>query len=365
MSIQKLLIGNSLHVLRTLEADSVDVCVTSPPYWGLRDYGSDPDIYGGAPDCTHEWMDHREPARGGVGHANVGANKDGIANNRGHPTITAYCTKCGAWRGQLGLEPTPQEYITHLCDIFDEVYRVLKPTGSCWVNIGDTYNGNKNGNTDTKKNPKAVGDGFRKPEITGIGKKSLIMIPARFAIEMCARGWILRNEVIWHKPNVMPQSMKDRFTVDFEKFYFFTKSPAKYYFKQQTEPVTRPGAKGTYSHAKTGNDNPFYSSRSYSSDNDSVRNKRTVWSISTVANKEDHCAMFPPALIDTPIKACCPDGGTVLDPFCGSGTVLEYCRKHDINGLGIEINPAYKEIIDRRSLANVAKIEDYDREARP
>ena len=359
MSDQRVIIGNSLRVLKDLEPESIDVCVTSPPYWGLRDYGSDPEIYGGDDACAHEWSEHREPARGGIGKtANVGANKDGVANNRGHPTITAYCAKCGAWRGQLGLEPTPQEYIEHLCGIFDEVKRVLKPTGACWVNLGDTYNGAKTGNTETNKNAKVVADTFKKSPVQGLGQKSLVQIPARFAIAMCDRGWILRNEIIWHKPNVMPQSVKDRFTVDHEKFYFFTKEPT-YYFNQVKEPALRPTSKGnTYGGQKNGNDNHNYSGRSYTADGS--RNARTTWSIPTKASGEDHCAMFPPALIDIPIRACCPPGGTVLDPFCGSGTTLEYCRRHDINGLGIEINPRFKEIIDRRSLANIGKLEAYE-----
>lgn len=336
MSVQELFIGNALQVLKNLEDESVDVCVTSPPYWGLRDYGSEPEVYGGDPDCEHSWSDHAEPARGGVGkNANVGANRDGVANNRGHPTVTSYCTRCGAWRGQLGLEPTPTEYIDHLCSIFDEVHRVLKPTGACWVNIGDTYNGNK---------PWAP-------------KKSLLQIPARFAIEMTDRGWILRNEIIWQKPNAMPSSVTDRFTVDHEKFYFFTKAPT-YYFKQIKEDAIRPASKGnTYGRQKDGNDNHNYSGRSYTADG--TRNARTTWSIPTKASREDHAAMYPEELIDRPIRACCPPGGIVLDPFCGSGTTLAYCRAHDINAIGIEINPAFKEIIERKAQANLTKLEDY------
>lgn len=331
MSTQRVIIGNSLHILQAMEPESIDVCVTSPPYWGLRDYGSEPAIYGGDDACSHEWTEHRQAARGGIGkHANVGANKDGKANNRGHPTITEYCTRCGAWRGQLGLEPTPQEYIEHLVAIFEQVKRVLKPTGACWVNIGDTYG----------------------PD------KSLIQIPARFSIAMSDRGWILRNEIIWHKPNAMPSSVKDRFTVDHEKFYFFTKAPS-YYFKQIKEDAIRPASKGnTYGRQKNGNDNHNYSGRTYTADG--TRNARTTWSIPTKASREDHAAMFPTALIDRPIKATCPPGGTVLDPFCGSGTTLEYCRQNNINGVGIEINPAFKEIIDRRTLAEIPSLEVYE-----
>lgn len=108
MSFQKAIIGNSLDVLKGMEDESIDVCVTSPPYWSLRDYKSEPQIWGGSEGCEHEWEEHVEPARGGCGNANVGANKDHEGNNRGHPTITSYCTKCGAWEGQLGLEPTPR-----------------------------------------------------------------------------------------------------------------------------------------------------------------------------------------------------------------------------------------------------------------
>lgn len=305
MSSQRVIIGNSLHVLKTMEAESIDLCVTSPPYWGLRDYGSAPEIYGGDPSCEHTWEEHRQPARGGGPGktTTVGANKDTEGNNRGHPTISHYCTKCGAWKGQLGLEPTPQEYIDHLCAIFDEVKRVLKPTGACWVNLGDTYG------TD----------------------KSLAQVPARFAMAMTDRGWLLRNEVIWQKPNAMPSSVSDRFTVDHEKFYFFTKGP-QYYF-QQVKEVAR-GTDG--------------------------RNKRTVWTIPTSASTEDHCAMFPQALIDTPIQACLPEGGILIDPFCGSGTTLAYCRAHNLDGIGIEVNPMYKEIIERRSLAKIPQLEAYE-----
>ena len=255
MIAQDLIIGNALDVLRSMPSESIDTCVTSPPYWALRDYGTDPVIWGGSPDCDHKWDE------------------------------TSYCTKCGAWRGQLGLEPTYEEYIAHLCEIFDEVRRVLKPTGSCWVNIGDTYNGDKKGNTDVFKNGKVATSTFVKAMDNSLGPKSLCMIPYRFAIEMCARGWILRNVCIWHKPNVMPQSMTDRLTVDFEPFFFFSKEPT-YYFKQIMEPVSS-SIKGRR-----------------------TRNGRTTWSIPTVASKLGHIAMFPSQLIDKPIQSSCPEGGT-------------------------------------------------------
>ena len=174
----KIIHGDSLEVLQTLPGESIDCVVTSPPYWALRDYGVP---------------------------------------------------------GQLGLESTFNEYISKLCDIFDEVKRVLKKEGTCWVNIGDTYVGSGFGaggkhhflSDQALKNP---------TKFAGLPNKSLCQIPSRFAIEMCNRGWILRNEIIWHKPNCMPQSVKDRFTVDFEKIFFFVKSK-KYYFETQYEPA--------------------------------------------------------------------------------------------------------------------------------
>lgn len=171
--------GDSLELLRQLPDESIDCCITSPPYWALRDYGVD---------------------------------------------------------GQLGTEESVEEYLEKLCSIFDNVSRVLKTKGTCWVNLGDTYSGTKHGKTDEKmaRYLKEASQGIHKkrgewPE------KCLLQIPSRFAIEMCHRGWILRSEIIWHKPNVMPSSVKDRFTVDFEKLFFFTKSE-QYWFETQYEP---------------------------------------------------------------------------------------------------------------------------------
>lgn len=735
---REVIIGNALDVLKEMPDESVDVVVTSPPYWALRDYGSEPVLWGGNPDCEHEWEEHRESARGGVGkNANVGANRDGAANNRGHPTITQYCTKCGAWRGQLGLEPTFQEYIDHLLMIFDEVYRVLKPTGACFVNISDTYGGSKKGNTETNKNNKVVTDSFVKKAPKDVPHKSLCLIPQRFAIGMVEHGWVCRNQINWcleentrilckmdgifsncsikelydayhsgktievpsrngygdliwvpvinvfdrgmqdaikiklngsrrvvcsknhefpsgvggstdprkylkvhckkaselttsdrlfvnyglfdggistdsetynqgwavgffvaegslmpnnhdpkpyglyyscgvkdiergyldqlkkafdiaytvkdnacfvrtyskdarelilryvsdfgahtihptmdafergpefikgiidgflagdgyydaerddwevhtcinyalmhwlevasnfvgyemhlqgydgyycakrclsdkvrspngsrdleilrysirknpkhtfhngfkmtkirsienyglrhmydievesmyssrrqksnvstnnlyflgngiwtHncKPNVMPQSCTDRFTVDSEPMFFFTKESSGYYFNQLKEPVAEsskkraeygwkstkanvaPGVEGGVEVDKMG-------TRFVPEDG---RNMRTTWNINTSASTIEHCAMFPKALIERPIKACCPPGGVVLDPFCGSGTTLEYCYENGIDCIGIEINPAFKRIIEQRMRKDQMSLGDFD-----
>lgn len=295
-----LILGDCLEKLKELEDKSVDCVVTSPPYWALRDYGVD---------------------------------------------------------GQLGLEPTFQEYITKLCDIFDEVKRVLKDEGTCWVNMGDTYSGNKEGKTDNK-----VSD-YLKETTTNLHKKKgsvaekcLCQIPSRFAIEMTNRGWILRNEIIWHKPNAMPSSVKDRFTVDFEKVFFFVKNK-KYWFETQYEPYTAPmnrwgGDKLEANGESTWDDGTgqdTYRDRNMRP-NPLGRNKRSVWSINTKPYSEAHFATYPEKLIEPMIKAGCPIGGVVLDIFAGAGTTGVVAKKQDKDFIGIELNKEYIEIAQKRIL---------------
>lgn len=283
MDLNKIYTGNALEVLKTLPESSVNMCITSPPYWGLRDYKTNPAI----------WND--------------------------------------GWLGELGAEPSFNQYINHLCDVFDKVKRVLKDDGTCWVNIGDSYN-----------------------------KKSLTLIPFRFALEMCNRGWIVRNVIIWQKPNATPQSAKDRFTVDFEYLFFFSKNK-KYYFEQQLEPIKQ----STYNRCKTGcginkganyqglNKKNFERLQQRILDGTIAgRNKRSVWQIATHAYHGAHFAVFPPSLIEPPIKSCCPENGIVLDPFIGSGTTALVAEKLNRNWLGIELNPEYAKLAEERISQN-------------
>lgn len=310
--------GDALTVLKTLETESIDCVVTSPPYWALRDYGVE---------------------------------------------------------GQLGLEPTFQEYISKLCDIFDEVKRVLKKEGTCWVNIGDTYSGNKEGKTDNKVSDylKSTTTNLHKKKST-VAEKSLCQIPSRFAIEMCNRGWILRNRVVWHKPNAMPSSVTDRFSVDYEDFFFFVKSK-KYYFEQQFVPYA-PASDARYRQALRAGKSyvtkePYKNNTPYSGNykrgtgsvasrgddgdglvvggsNPQGRNMRSVWTINTKPLKEAHFATFPEALIETPIKAGCPVGGICLDPFFGAGTTGIVAKKQGKYYIGIELNEEYIQIAEKR-----------------
>jgi len=337
--------GDAYEILQSLESESIDCVVTSPPYWAKRDYGEDVcRVWGGDPDCQHEWTDKIViPMRGTAGVGNTG-NHSKVIPGQGTKQIRGmFCKKCGAWYGQLGLEPTFEMYLEHLWMIFDEIYRVLKPTGTCFVNLGDTYFGGGKGETNGIN--RAGGIGGEKFKNIKYPPKSLCLIPERFAIGMIERGWILRNVIIWHKPNAMPESVKDRFTVDFEYIYFFTKSK-KYYFNQIKEPTQakviekrmfeerRENYDGKYSHIQP--------KRTMS------RNKRTVWSINTKPFKDAHFAVFPPDIPETCIKAGCPSDGIVLDPFLGSGTTAIVAEQLGREWIGIELKREYCELVKKR-----------------
>lgn len=203
--------GNVADVLKTLPDESVDCIITSPPYWGLRDYGKEAEvIWDGEPNCEHDFLlerkkDSMDRDIGGMG--SIGQPRVWEKRIREE----GFCIKCGAWKGQLGLEPTPELYIKHMLQITGELKRVLKKTGTFWLNIGDTYCG-------------SMGKGKY-----DFPSKCLAMIPERLALEMIEQGWILRNKIIWYKPNHLPSSAKDRFTNTWEYVFLFSKSK-KYYF---------------------------------------------------------------------------------------------------------------------------------------
>ena len=271
---------------------------------------------------------------------------------------------------ELGLEENFQTYINHLCDIFDEVKRVLKKEGTCWVNISDTYYGSGNGTNDyrTEQSKSISGKRFdynsmiqatQNKNLKLLPSKCLCQIPSRFAIEMCNRGWILRNEIIWYKPNCMPSSVKDRFTVDFEKIFFFVKNK-KYWFETQYEPM----ADITLKDRRVSNDIKGTGWKDYRGEgvnggievrqrifnnlNPLGRNKRCVWRITTKPFKEAHFAVYPEDLCETPIKAGCPENGIVLDPFMGSGTTLVVAKKLGRRGIGIELKEDYCNMAIKR-----------------
>lgn len=384
LEMDKIIYGNAIDVLKTISSGSIDMCITSPPYWALRDYQTEQQIWDGDENCKHEWgakIIHKLRTSAGE-HVTVGSNL-----NEYQPRQIQqgnFCIECGAWYGSLGLEPSFELYIKHLCDIFDEVKRVLRKTGTCWVNLGDTYAGSGCGTNDyrTEKSKSIQGKGknaqlYKKggiaQKIKDIQSKCLCLIPFRLAIEMVNRGWILRNVIIWQKPNCMPSSAKDRFTVDFEYLFFFVKNK-KYYFETQCEPMLgneydinrmksgRKEYKGKWSGygeevAKFRSPRVRTQRKSWDSkriqsafvaSGELGRNKRCVWIIPTFPFPEAHFAVYPEALIETPIKAGCPKEGVVLDPFIGSGTTAVVSKKLGRNFIGIELNPKYIDIAKKR-----------------
>ncbi len=297
--------GEAAEKLKLLETESIDCVVTSPPYWQLRDYEVE---------------------------------------------------------GQLGLEKTLEEYLDKLVNIFDEIFRVLKEGGTCFINMGDSYASNgsipmkgRRGFLKGEENKSVV----RK---TKIRKKSKLLIPQRFAILLLERGWILRNEIIWKKPNIMPESVGDRFTNDFEHIYFFTKSE-KYYFKKQYEPYSEktltafkngiiPSSHKYLEQEKLKN-RPKSRMRDVKKDwlaiaADEGRNMRSVWEIATIGIKEGHFATYPEELVRRLLQSGCPQDGMVLDPFLGSGTTLKVAKQLGMKGTGIEIKEEYIELAVNR-----------------
>jgi site-specific DNA-methyltransferase (adenine-specific) len=315
--------GHVLDVLEILPDESVDCVMTSPPYWGLRAYHTEPQIWGGDPDCVHGWQSATLPARSGsmTGYKNNGGTPSTDKSASHHSQASAFCFKCNAWKGELGLEPDFNLYIDHLIMVFSEVKRVLKKTGTCWVNIADSYAGSwgNYGSRAGGQRPQTV-DKFARPGATpetfipgtvncGVPPKSLIGIPERFALAMTDRlGFIRRNNIVWWKRNPMPESCKDRFTDDWEPVYFFSKSQ-RYYFEQQFEPAQDWGTRDR-SQYRNGTDDPKLKQHGLDNCNASEtgRNARTVWDIPAQAAvvRGTHYASYPEKLCLLPIKAGCP-----------------------------------------------------------
>jgi len=361
---QTLYCGHVLEVLRALPAESVDMVLTSPPYWGLRTYKTEPQIWGDNL-CEHEWGDGliknfnaQQDNSGGFTVKIIGRGKQGFTKGTsGEASQGQFCLKCNAWRGELGLEPTIELYISHLLQIFDEVKRVLKKTGTCWVNIGDSYAGSGKASGQsieqvTAKQASNFSSAHIKMDYGGILAKSLCGIPERFVLGMQDRGWIRRNSIIWYKKNPMPESVKDRFTEDFEYLFFFSKQ-GKYYFEQQFEPhISTANYNGGQRRGLISGDVEVSGQEQRHSENINYgllgRNKRCVWEINTEPYPEAHFATFPEKLCETPILAGCPIDGTVLDPFCGSGTVMAVAKKLGRKAIGIDLQPKYCDLTVKR-----------------
>jgi len=349
MKTEKIYQGNCIDVLKDFPDESIDCVCTSPPYWGLRDYGT-AEWEGGDENCKHIKK----------------TQKQGGEANRPSKELTIFqydkfCKKCGAIRKdkQLGLEKTPEEFVANLVKVFSEVKRVLKSSGSVWLNLGDSYAMSsmrgKNSKFKGAVNQSKQGIvGIDKKIPIGLKPKDLVGIPFRVAFALQSDGWYLRQDIIWHKPNPMPESVQDRCTKTHEYIFLLTKSP-KYFY--DIDAIREPLTESMIKRAKYGWNGVEVEGRNSPQKCDDMkrfapekgRNKRSVWKITTKPYKEAHFATFPIELPITCIKAGCPEGGIVLDPFFGSGTTGLAAQELHRHWVGIELNPEYIEIANRRT----------------
>jgi DNA modification methylase len=367
----RILHGDCFTLLKTLPDESVHCVVTSPPYWGLRDYAVPASVWGGLEGCSHVWGP--ESLRGGPGGGQgatsqrEGRSSAEIQGRRGD-SLGQWCQLCQAWRGALGLEPTPFLYVEHLVAVFREARRVLRSDGTLWLNLGDSYatgTGDVGRHRDEKRrdNGRPFVNGRGEPQsvptkntvgpmtqpnrmpIAGLKPKDLIMMPARVALALQADGWYLRQDIIWSKPNPMPESVRDRCTKAHEYLFLLAKGESYYYDADAiAEPAVRAleakyddsqnGLSSSESHAGQGSSTRKFrlpssgnlarkpaSARGVPIDTGGSsagavagsipwegisRNKRSVWTVPSKPFKEAHFATFPPALIEPCILAGCP-----------------------------------------------------------
>ena len=302
MTKNKIIVGDCLESMKKMDDSSVNCCVTSPPYFGLRDYGH---------------------------------------------------------KNQIGLEESPEKYVDKLVEVFREVRRVLKNDGTLWLNLGDSYNAHPNqrkttDNAGAKQRSVRGANATPSRSVNGCKPKDLIGIPWMLAFALRADGWYLRQDIIWHKPNPMPESVNDRCTKSHEYIFLLSKKERYFYDREAIREPIKPTTDGKSSVRRSGN------SRTRSKEHwgvphepvsvivkyDDIKgaNKRSVWTVPTKPFKGAHFATFPPNLIEPCILAGCPVGGTVLDPFGGSGTTALVANQHNRNAILCEINHDYVEI---------------------
>lgn len=366
-----ILIGDVREQLKQLADQSVNCVVTSPPYWGLRDYGT-ASWDGGDSNCDHQGKPMATKANI---NRNCGTGND-VKNAEAREFFKDVCGKCGAKRidSQIGLEQTPDAFINELVTVFREVKRVLRDDGTLWLNIGDSYfstikgTGGMNPETSPKNAIKGK-DNFQAfdPVRVNAGDlpikaKDLVGIPWMLAFALRADGWYLRQDIIWHKPNPMPESVRDRCTKSHEYIFLLSKSQ-KYHFDSEAMKERGAMVSGDSSgsrqrstketHGLGGGNTGISKAKEklaieLAEKGYSTRNKRSVWTVSTRPFKGAHFATFPPALIEPCILAGCPEGGTVLDPFFGAGTTGLVAQRHNRKWIGCELNPEYAAIAQAR-----------------
>ena len=369
MSI-KILKGNCLDTLKHLPDQCVNTCVTSPPYWGLRDYGTGT-WKGGDPNCLHMRMT-KTSENTLSGHKKMFEEGHVV----GDAIYKSKCPECGAVREdeQFGIEETPEKFVENLVNVFCEVRRVLRDDGTVWLNLGDSYCGTGHKGDHTDRINKDARNGQKKAlnnKIQGLKQKDLVGIPWKVAFALQADGWYLRQDIIWHKPNPMPEPVKDRCTKSHEYIFLLSKN-AHYYFDQESIKVessqsTEIRNKNKFNGAFKGqfkgtpNEKRWQEGRPIDEPKFSIdgkSNKRSVWTVTTKPYSEAHFATYPHDLIIPCIKAGCPENGTVLDPFGGSGTTAQVAAQLNRNAILCELNPEYIKIANQRLLDSLGMFLD-------
>ena len=358
----RILIGDARKRLAELPAGSVRTCITSPPYFGLRDYGT-ASWDGGDPECPHTGKPMATKANI---NRNTGGGND-VKNATALEFFRERCERCGAMRidSQMGLEETPDAYVAEMVLLFREVWRVLADDGTLWLNLGDSYSGSGKGpagNLGAKHDERNMEHTKASGNVPiGLKPKDLIGIPWRVAFALQADGWYLRQDIIWAKPNPMPESVTDRCTKSHEYVFLLSKS-ARYYYdnvaikEPNANPIRTNYTPGKRAYAE-GNTEQLPGKRTRRNEgfekyaNGEIpqgRNKRDVWTIASKPFKGAHFAVMPEALVEPCVLAGSAEGDTVLDPFTGSGTVAVVALRHGRNFVGTELNPEYGEIAKDR-----------------
>lgn len=448
LALRQIHLGDCRQLLAQLPEASVNCVVTSPPYWGLRDYGIPPSVWGGDPAHEHAWGAPQTKTAGGGQPGEKRRWQHAGAGVSGHPEAAAgqHC-ECGAWLGCLGLEPTPYLFVDHMVEVFQAVRRVLRSDGTLWLNIGDSYcasargsagdsttldsnchteicgapinkrgyrgdrlaNGRGDSPAVLRRKTRADRDGSHagkhtgmtamgpviqpnRMPIEGFKPKDRLMIPARIAIALQADGWWLRDEIVWHKPNPMPESVTDRTTKAHEMLYLFSKSGRYYYdaaairepqiapesstpddaaraFSRRRATTIEPQQQALTADAvverrRTSGNRARKQRKDYGgapntrtnqahsvpwTDQDGMRNKRSVWTVPTQPYSGAHFATFPPKLVEPCIMAGAPAGGVVLDPFGGSGTVGQVAEALGRSWIAFDLNPDYVALAEKRT----------------
>jgi DNA modification methylase len=382
-------LGDALDVLKSMPSHSADRCVTSPPYWSLREYPVTASIWDGEKNCRHRWVKHLRPAVNGKVNGRAEGWLPGSNTATRTAQVSAFCSKCKAWRGQLGLEPTPKMYVAHMVQIFRQVRRVLRPGSALWLNLGDTWysragSGKRMGGIGQMSHYRGlledngaypVAPPNRMP-IDGLKPKDLVGIPWMVAFALRKSGWWLRSEVIWSKPNGMAKVAADRPACIHETIFLLSNARQYFYDHEANLEPSSPSeinrrlkerANGKTGNCKIKRDDlgmqpaPGKTSILRSIDRrielaiGGLRRRRSIWEIPCTKWSGTHSSTFPIKIADICIQCGTPEGATVLDPFCGTGTVGVAALRKGRKFIGIDLDPQSAQVA-RSRIANDAPL---------